>query len=329
MLDQVSTARVVDGGAPPGGFGYLGVLVRAKAALDGAVEVAVPAGDLRRFPDQPRRHFDQAALRALSDSIDAGGQTTTGLIRRAPGPTEYELIDGERRWRAIQMIPAERRPLYRARLVEADDEVVQFLLSGVANFNREGHAPLETCDTIERLVGFGFPMREIAVILGVSEYWAYQMHGLRRLTPEVRAMLEMTRPHKARLPLTAAIEISKCAARLQKSLAERALRRDVTLAGLRAEVVEASRASGEYVRLRSVAPDQRWRVVRNKTAAVARAMRDVQLALAEQGVASFVGSRSAGEVEQVEAQLRVARGAIDAVSRQIASLRVGGRHSCS
>src|SRR6185436_17736691 len=104
-------------------------------------------------------------------SIDAGGQTTSGLIRRKAGnrqyemlvekdgiqykpehegldkilekggrlvlsefagKTGYELIDGERRWRSILLIPRPRRPLYKAKLIDAEDDVIRFLISGVA-----------------------------------------------------------------------------------------------------------------------------------------------------------------------------------------------------
>lgn len=308
-----------------GTFGYLGLLARAKAALDAAVEVAVPADAVRRYEDQPRKHFDEDAIRRLCESIDASGQTTAGIIRHAPGTTEYELIDGERRWRAVRLIPADRRPLYRARLIAADDDVVQFLISGVANFNREGHTPLETCDTIARLVGFEFPMSEIAAILGVSEHWAYQIYGLRKLVPAVKALLDPGRSARERLPVTAAIEIAKCDPRLHQSLAERVLRREVTLVGLRAEVVRASRAAGTEIRTRRLTePSQQWRRFRNQLGAVVRATRDMQLVLNAEGINPFVEARAADEVEKIETQLRAVCVALETALTRIGQLRKGG-----
>lgn len=254
---------------------YVGLLGRAKTALESSVEVAVPITEIRPYPNQPRKHFDEMALRRLGESIDAGGQTTAGIIRANPGSTQYELIDGERRWRSIGLIPSSRRPLYKARLIEADDDVVQYLISGIANFNREGHTPLEISETVCRLVGFKLPLAEIAALLGISEQWAAQMHGLRKLTPEVRAMLEPGRPQRERLPITAAIEISKIDASLQKGLAERVIKRDVTLVALRGEVIRVAKAADKAVVTRAAAPRTRWQRAREQVPAIERAVRNL------------------------------------------------------
>ncbi len=314
---------IAGGGGSSGDFSYLGLLARAKVALESAVEVAVPADAVRRYVGQPRRYFNADAIRRLSESIAASGQTTAGIIRRNVWLTEYELIDGERRWRAVQMIGSGARPLYRARLVEADDDVVQYLISGVANFNREGHTPLETCDTIARMVGFKIPMTEIAALLGVSEYWAYQMHHLRRLVPEVKAMLDPARPQRDRLPTTAAIEISKCAERLQLELAQRVLRRDVTLSGLRAEVVATSRAGGAPVHTRGVPRGHRWGAVRRQAEVIERTARGMVVALTDEALVAFVGRRPRAEIEQVEGQLRAAGAFLASCQDRLAKLRGG------
>jgi ParB/RepB/Spo0J family partition protein len=248
-------------------YNYLDILAKAKLALETATEVAVSVSELRRYENQPREWFNPVGIKSLRDSIDAGGQTTSGLIREnpgekrlelvegeAPGRTRYELIDGERRWRAILGIPAEQQPLYKAKLIVADDDVVQLLISGVANFNREGHTAIETMKTIGNLLDISFPMEQIAVILGISVNWAYSMHGLTKLTPDVLALLEPSLPKKQQLPVTAAIQLSKMEPRLQVSLARRVLQGDVPLAELRAEVVRTSDLAGSPVRVREIDP---------------------------------------------------------------------------
>ena len=142
------------------------LLERVKAALTSASEVSVSTDNIRPFRGQPRKHFNSESIQLLSASIDTGGQITPGIILQRPGSKEYELIDGERRWRAIKLIPTPRRPLFKAKLVEADDDVLQFIISGVANFNREEHTALEVMGAIDRYLSFGFPMKVIADLLG-------------------------------------------------------------------------------------------------------------------------------------------------------------------
>lgn len=311
MLDRTEAA------APDTGYGYLDLLARAKAALATSREVAVPVDDLRPFPDQPRHYFGEDSLVRLMESIDGSGQTTTGLIRENPGATRYELIDGERRWRAIRMIPADRRPAYRARLIDADDEVVRYLISGIANFNREGHTALETSDTISRLLGFGLPMREIASLLGISVLWAGQMHGLRNLADNVRGLMDPALPKARRLPITAAVEISKVAKKLQFGLAQRVLSREVSLAGLRAEAVGVSKRTGHHVRERVVPRDERWKGLRRKIGHLELAAMDAQRLLSMREVQQFATTRTATEKRELAARLKNVQQTVGELVRSI------------
>lgn len=272
-------------------YGYLGLLARVKDALNSAKEVSVPAEEIRPFSGQPRTYFNPESIRRLSDSIDAGGQTTSGMIRENPGETRYELIDGERRWRAVLQIPETRRPYYKAKLIRTDDEVVQYLVSGIANFNREPHTPIEVVETIDRFFTFGLPMKEIASLLGISEHWAYQMHGLKKLDPKVLVFLEKGRPKNQTLPVTAAIEISKIDRHLQFEIAERVLRRDIALEGLRGEVVKVGKRAGSPVPTREVSPLKRWESLGNKINVWVRQSSHMANIASTGGIAMIAASR--------------------------------------
>ncbi len=291
---------------PPGDgedLSYLALLARVKVALESATELSVPASELRPYPDQPRQYFDEAHISGLSASIDSGGQTTPGIIRKKPAETLYEIIDGECRWRGILRIPEERRPLYRARLVAADDEVVQYLISGIANFNRKGHTAIEIMDTIDRLRSFKLPMTEIANLLGINIQWAYQMHGLKKLVPEVLAMLSPELPKDKQLPVTAAIQISKIDGRLQLGLAQRVLNKDVSLAQLRAEVVKVGRRAGVPVRVQEVKPLHQWDSFNNKIYASSRALDDALALIIKGSFNSILATRPA-DARQLAQKLR-------------------------
>ena len=100
--------------------------------------------EVRPDPKQPRSYFKDSALKALAASIKSIGQRTPIEVRRLPkgAAAKYEIIDGERRYRACRMIG---QATIRICIEEADlDHHRQHLLSLVSNFHREGHTHMET-----------------------------------------------------------------------------------------------------------------------------------------------------------------------------------------
>lgn len=328
----ISRSSVED---PTEEYGYIDLLARVKKALETGREISIPFSDIRPFPDQPRQHFNADGIRRLSASIDAGGQTSSGMVRskpapirfeirdsgssvephRVPGNSNHELIDGERRWRGVGLIPEERRPNYRAKLIEADDDVVQYLISGITNFNREGHTALETMMTIERHIGFGFPMPEIANLLGISEAWARQIHSLRNLKPEYQKLLDPDLPRNQQLPIMAAVQISKIEARLQGGLVQRVLNKDVTLARLRGEVVKVAEKAGAPVRTREVEPRKQWVSFGNKIEVIARTASDAKSLISKPDVSRFSGSKEASELLRKIAETKEVLSQIESLIR--------------
>lgn len=321
-------------------FAYLDLLARVKKALETGREISVPFSEIRPYPTQPREHFNADSIRRLSGSIDAGGQTSSGMVREKPadlqfeivdtgtaveprrvgGKTRYELIDGERRWRGVGLIPESRRPLYRAKLIVAADDVVQYLISGITNFNREGHTAIETMRTVDRHLEFGFPMNEIANLLGISEHWARQMHGLKNLKPEYQKLLNPDLPRTQQLPIMAAVQISKIEERLQGGLVERVLNKDITLGRLRGEVVKVAQKEGSYIRVRETRPDMQWESFGKKLDVITRTSGDAEALIGKGEIDRFINSRpkdtedllrkiedAKESLSQIEAAIRQAR----------------------
>jgi ParB family transcriptional regulator, chromosome partitioning protein len=98
----------------------------------------VPVGMIRPNPHQPRRHFDEAALAALADSLRERGVLQPVLVRPVPGGT-YELVAGERRWRAAQLAGFETVPA----VVRAHDDAESLELALIENVAREDLNPVE------------------------------------------------------------------------------------------------------------------------------------------------------------------------------------------
>ncbi len=257
---------------------YQDLLKRVKKALDSAVDISVLASDIRPYPTQPREYFNEESIKRMAQSIDTGGQMQRGLIREKPAKTRYELIDGERRWRGINLIPIERQPLYKAQLLDADDDVVQFMISGIINFNREPHTPLETMRTIEMYRTFKLPMHQIAALLGISEPWAISIHGLKDLDENVRKLMDPTLPRSQQLPVMAAMQIAKLGKKHQMLLAQRVIAKDISVGRVRGEVVKVAKRTGN-TRIRDSSPIQQWRSFENKVGVLTRTATDIEAIL--------------------------------------------------
>jgi ParB family chromosome partitioning protein len=237
---------------------WQGVLERVKTAMANSTLIVVSPSAIRPMKGQPREFFSEISLNNLRQSIRQVGQIQAGIVRKVDDGEDgviYELLDGERRWRVVL---DEEDMLYRAQLVDIDDIAAPYMIAAIANFNREGHTPIEISDAIHKLrTGpIKVPMPAIAEIFGFGAFWVGQMHGLQNLHPDVRAMLDPSLPKEKVLPTTAAIHISKLDKDFQVSLAERVLAKEISISRLRREVVKTGDEQGRPVRTREVKPSK-------------------------------------------------------------------------
>ncbi|MHB8765481.1 MAG: ParB/RepB/Spo0J family partition protein, partial [Deferrisomatales bacterium] len=107
-----------------------------------------PVEEIRPSPLQPRQHFDEEHIEELAQSIREKGLIQPVILRRAPGGGGYELIAGERRWRASQRACLTEVP---AIIREAhDDEVLEMAL--IENLQREDLNPVEEAQAYRQLL---------------------------------------------------------------------------------------------------------------------------------------------------------------------------------
>ena len=134
---------------------------------------------------QPRRDFDDDALAELAASIASQGIMQPVVVRERPGG-RYELIAGERRWRAAQLAGLSSIP---ALIREASDEQAS-ALALIENVQREDLNPLEEAMAYSRLKDeFGLTQQQIADIMGKSRVAVTNLLRLLNLAPRVRDML--------------------------------------------------------------------------------------------------------------------------------------------
>lgn len=147
-------------------------LGRGLSALLGDAAVQVPSvatvqlrlSEIEPNQSQPRKHFDDSALAELAESIRLHGVLTPLLVRRLPSGA-YQIIAGERRWRAARMAGLTVLP---AVVHEADDRMATELAL-IENLQREDLNPLEIAEGYHALVEeYGLTQEEVAQRVGRS-----------------------------------------------------------------------------------------------------------------------------------------------------------------
>jgi ParB family chromosome partitioning protein len=182
--------------------------VETTAAVSGLESVAIDLIDPNPF--QPRRAFPQAGLKELADSIRASGVVQPVLLRRADA--RYQLVAGERRWRAARLAGLEKIPAVVRDLT--DEQALE--LSLTENLLREDLNPMEVAHGLDALQQkHGLTHEEIAKRLGVNRSTVTNTLRLLRLPEAVQDMVtdgELSAGHaRALLGLNSAAAQTKLA----------------------------------------------------------------------------------------------------------------------
>jgi ParB family chromosome partitioning protein len=145
----------------------LGALIPTEVAgSHGSALREVPISSIRPNTLQPRTHFDEEAMSALAASIRELGVLQPVLVRPIGDGSEYELIAGERRWRAARRAGLQTIPVL-VREVSADAHSLEQAL--VENLHREDLGPLEEAAAYQQLIDdFGHTHEEVATRVGKS-----------------------------------------------------------------------------------------------------------------------------------------------------------------
>jgi ParB family chromosome partitioning protein len=167
---------------------------KAAAGTADASTTSQSDGDLRQLPleflqrgkYQPRIDFDEAALQELADSIKAQG-VMQPIVVRSVGADRYEIVAGERRWRASQLAALDTIP---AIVRDISDETA-IAMALIENIQRENLNPLEEARALKRLqTEFELSQQEVATAVGKSRSVIANLLRLLSLEREVSEMLE-------------------------------------------------------------------------------------------------------------------------------------------
>lgn len=159
----------------------------AGDALPAEAAISSLAVDLiSRGRYQPRRRFDEDRLRELADSISAQGMVQP-IVVRPTGKQQWEIIAGERRWRAAQMAGLSEIPV----VVREVDDQTAMAMALIENIQRDDLNPLEEATALHRLLNeFELTHQQVAQAVGKSRTTVTNLIRLLDLNAEVKQLVD-------------------------------------------------------------------------------------------------------------------------------------------
>ncbi len=160
------------------------------------------------FSGQPRKYFDEGELQKLVGSIRKKGQKVPALVRRIdtlPGK-KWEIIAGERRWRALQIIGF---PYLRAIEEKPESKKDQHLLSLIENLFRVDPSSLELSDALQEQIDAGETQVSLAEATNLSLTQVRKLLAIQSVHPKLKVLLGPNVPEENRIRLDEAVVLGK------------------------------------------------------------------------------------------------------------------------
>ncbi|MDO6416011.1 ParB/RepB/Spo0J family partition protein [Sphingomonas sp. BIUV-7] len=158
-------------------------LTPPEQRTDGGIRT-INVGAIRPNPDQPRRHFDESALNELAASIKARGLLQPIIVRTIDGG--YQIVAGERRWRAAQRAQLHEIPA----IVRSMNDAETFELAIIENVQRQDLNAIEEAEAYQRLgADYGHTQEVLGKLVGKSRSHIANLLRLLDLPAEVRLAL--------------------------------------------------------------------------------------------------------------------------------------------
>lgn len=146
--------------------------------------VYIDINEIKPNPDQPRKHFDAARLEELANSIQENGVIQPLVVQKKENC--YELVAGERRWRASRLAGLKKVPC----LIREFDEKQNLIVAIIENMQREDLDPMEEANGIQQMIHkFGFTQEQVSESLGKSRAYIANSVRLLKLPEEIQKMI--------------------------------------------------------------------------------------------------------------------------------------------
>ncbi len=141
----------------------------------------IDINDISPNPDQPRKHFNQSRLEDLAHSIRENGVIQPLVIQKKEHG--YELVAGERRWRASRIASLEKVPC----IIREFDEKQNLIVAIIENMQREDLDPIEEATGLQQMIyKYGFTQEQVSASLGKSRAYIANSVRLLKLPEEIQ-----------------------------------------------------------------------------------------------------------------------------------------------
>ena len=202
------------------GMGKLGIhaMIGAKQKTENSnADMRIEKMDITQLQPgqyQPRQQFEDAALQELSDSIKAQGLVQP-IVVRAISADKYEIIAGERRWRAAKLAGLDKVPV----VIRLADSQATLAMALIENIQREDLNPIETAIGLKRLIKeFDLTQQAVADTVGRSRAAVSNLLRLLKLPKSIQAAL-----HDGKISMGHARAIISLPESMQKELVKKAI----------------------------------------------------------------------------------------------------------
>lgn len=215
----------------------------------------LPVDLLQRGRYQPRTHMRKDALNELADSIRAQGVVQPILVRELTSG-DYEIIAGERRWRAAQLAGLDKVPA----VVRKIPDEAAMAIGLIENIQRENLNPVEEASALQRLIDeFGMTHKRVAEAVGRSRAAVSNLLRLLTLNPQVREMVEKEKLDMGHARALLALEDNQ-----QLKIAQRVVDKDLSVRATEDLVRRLTEGSGDQKRKKSKRMDPDIRRLQDK-----------------------------------------------------------------
>lgn len=131
----------------------------------------IPISDIITDPDQPRKKFDEEKLKELSQSIKSKGVIEPLTVRLAEGDGRYQIVTGERRFKAAQLAGLQEIPCIIKHL--SNEEILTYQL--IENLQREDLSPIDEANALKKLLEQDLTQVEVSKLIGKSQPYISQI----------------------------------------------------------------------------------------------------------------------------------------------------------
>ncbi len=209
----------------------------------------LPIEYLQRGKYQPRKDMNPEKLQELADSIKAQGVIQPVVVRKI-ALDKYEIVAGERRWRAAQLAGLQQVPV----VIKAIDDRAAMAIALIENIQREDLNPLEEAEALKRLLEeFAMTHQQVADAVGKSRATVTNLLRLIDLHPEVKKLLisrQLEMGHaRALLPLDGSKQVAAANKIVREGLTVRATERLVKDSQSEPKITQVREVDNDTLRL--------------------------------------------------------------------------------